>query len=669
MSAKTGKPSKAKKSMEAEILESLPEPPFTLDTTTTTMVVVDNVPVVTQDKLEKLHGVLTKVFSALAGAPREICLPQDAEGMTKGYAFVDFDTPEIAKVALESNGYPLGKLHIFKVNLLSDFERFATVPETYQPPPVKEYRERMDVRSWLRDKLSMEGADQYLIQYADETEILWNDPKTPEKPPSVYRKPHWTESYVKWSPLGTYVATLHQQGVQLWGGESWEKLGRFAHADVKVIDFSPNEKYLLTVTSKEPTASEARTIIIWDLRTQKQVCAFGGSYSAIKEWPVFHWTKDEKYFARLQDGTVHVYDTSTMQLVASIAEKLTGTESFCWSPKDPIIAAYVPDAPNHPARVTVIDVSTGRELRQNSFFDVSDCKMQWHPSGDFLCVKVDRTKATALNAFNIFRLREKNFPVDMFEVKANIVCFAWEPEGNRLALLQYKTQPQKTFLSLYRIEPHPKIDPIRLAIDKKGMDHLYWSPQGHVLIVADMHGKTSAHTIDFFNADTLETMNMAEHTNASSVEWDPTGRFVAVVTSFWRSPAAECGFMLFSASGQLLHQVVRDRFLQFLWRPRPPCLLSTEKLEEIRQNLETIAETYRKREDIDKAAFRETVKQRQARMEEDFAELLEHNFQEYLQEAPKRKALGCIECDSDDDYVEEVVEEIIDEVRTPLSKS
>ena len=34
----------------------------------------------------------------------------------------------------------------------------------------------------------------------------------------------WTETYVKWSPLGTYLATFHTKGIALWGGEDFRQI-------------------------------------------------------------------------------------------------------------------------------------------------------------------------------------------------------------------------------------------------------------------------------------------------------------------------------------------------------------------------------------------------------------------------------------------------------------
>lgn len=45
----------------------------------------------------------------------------------------------------------------------------------------------------------------------------------------------WTESFVQWSPLGSYIATVHRPGAAIWGGESWGRLARFAHPQVSFL--------------------------------------------------------------------------------------------------------------------------------------------------------------------------------------------------------------------------------------------------------------------------------------------------------------------------------------------------------------------------------------------------------------------------------------------------
>jgi len=77
----------------------------------------------------------------------------------------------------------------------------------------------------------------------------------------------WTQTYVKWSPLGTYLATFHKLGVALWAGPKFTQYKKFAHPHVQYIDFSPCEKYLVTYSPDgDPQNPDQKWIIIWDIR-------------------------------------------------------------------------------------------------------------------------------------------------------------------------------------------------------------------------------------------------------------------------------------------------------------------------------------------------------------------------------------------------------------------
>ena len=48
----------------------------------------------------------------------------------------------------------------------------------------------------------------------------------------VYQRTFCTESFVQWSPHGSYLATLHRQGVAIWGGSSFARMHRYSHPGV-----------------------------------------------------------------------------------------------------------------------------------------------------------------------------------------------------------------------------------------------------------------------------------------------------------------------------------------------------------------------------------------------------------------------------------------------------
>ena len=86
--------------------------------------------------------------------------------------------------------------------------------------------------------------DQYIALAGDEVHISWNNKS--EEPELVHKHSNWTDTYLQWSTYGSYISTFHKQGIALWGGQSWQRLFRLIHPNVKLIEFSPCENYLVT---------------------------------------------------------------------------------------------------------------------------------------------------------------------------------------------------------------------------------------------------------------------------------------------------------------------------------------------------------------------------------------------------------------------------------------
>ena len=106
-----------------------------------TAIVVDNLPVVGDDRYEKLLGVLRKMFSQF-GAISNIDMPKK-NGKTVGFAFIDYDDEEIAKKARDgTDNVRLDKNHVFKVCMYEDLDKYSNVPEKYQAPPKKTFTQR-----------------------------------------------------------------------------------------------------------------------------------------------------------------------------------------------------------------------------------------------------------------------------------------------------------------------------------------------------------------------------------------------------------------------------------------------------------------------------------------------------------------------------------------------
>lgn len=179
------------------------------------------------------------------------------------------------------------------------------------------------------------------------------------------------------------LTTLHRQGVAVWGGPQFQRLMRFSHPMVRLLEFSPNEKFLVSYSVTDPARPNDDTIMtftVFDVRSGKKMRTFEGPSAEFVvggasqlKWPVFKWAggKEDKYFARLGKGIISVYETPDMGLLDKKSLKMDAVQDFEWSPSEPIIAAYTNEQGNLPARVVLTKIPERTEIRQKNLFNVS----------------------------------------------------------------------------------------------------------------------------------------------------------------------------------------------------------------------------------------------------------------------------------------------------------
>eukprot|EP00041_Stephanoeca_diplocostata_P010259 m.162919 g.162919 ORF g.162919 m.162919 type:complete len:646 (-) comp18088_c0_seq1:138-2075(-) len=541
------------------------------------IIIIDNVPMIPESKVPKLTNVISKILSA-SGEVVSIELPLDeSTKKTKGFAFVEFRTKEQALEAEhQCNGYPLDKKHVFSINNMSEFGKIMATPETWEAPSEKDFDDKESLQWWL---MYNHCNDQYVIRHDNMTEVMWcrkTDSMTCES------RANWSDRYVAWSPKGTYLATFHRQGIILHGGKRWQRIGRFAHPNVTVIDFSPSENYLITWSSDAPAdAQNAQAVVVWDIKSGARLRDF--DVGKEPEWPVLKWSHDDKYAAKMKDNhqMITVYEAPSMSILDKRSLKIKDVKDYQWSPTDNIISYWVPEEGNLPAKVVLLKLPERVEISSKNMYSVKECKLLWQKSGDHLCVSVERwtkSKKQTYTQFMIFSMREKLVPCEIIEIKEKILNFAWEPVGSKFAVLHGESP--RIALNVYG-STDGKVELLK-SIERVTANGIFWSPRGRHLVVAGLGVMQGV--LEFIDTKDFSTMGTGEHFMATDVEWDPTGRFVISSVSFWRHQT-DTGYYVWSFQGKLLQRELRDKFYQLLWRPRPPTLLSADQISDVQKNL------------------------------------------------------------------------------------
>jgi len=198
-------------------------------------------------------------------------------------------------------------------------------------------------------------------------------------------------------------------------------------------------------------------------------------------------------------------------------------------------------------------------------------------------------------------------------------------------------------------------------LEYKPANLLLWSPLGRFILLAGIKDNMGGN-LEFYNVDMLESMGEAVHDTATRVSWDPSGRFVCTSSSAW-DQQSENGYIIWSFKGDQLNKLMKDKFYQFLWRPRPPSLLPPEKEEEIKSKLKDYTKKYRKI--VKASALAATNSQQLARdvLQKEFDSLLRKWNAISAEEKSRRSQIRGQDSDEEDHVDIDVteVEEIISE--------
>ena len=568
------------------------------DTLFSNVIIIDHLPQVDSSKEEKLMLVLQKNVFGKENKPIQggIFMPKcgdDTKDLSRGYMFVEFETTEMAEAALKSaNGFKLDKTHVLSAIKFSDFKDILKTPGEFEVPSIDPFEEKEYLKSWLSDE---QARDQFLINHAGNVlNIYWNNKRG--SPEQIQSRGGWCDTGALWSTRGSYLVTLHNQGVQLWGGENFKRITRFPHPMVKSVVFSPSEKYLITISDLSTDNEEEHNVQVWDVSTSKLIRGF-----SIKEAPIVKFSHDDGFFARVLDSDyLAVHELPSGHLLEKKPLNTPSIQDFEWSPRDLSLIYWAKGTENTPSRVSLVQIPSRAILRSKNLFNVEDCHLAWQSEGDFVSVQVNRFTKIKTNLFTsleVFRVRQKNLPVDVVDFGAEqnelLKGVYWQPGGDKF--ITHHNIEFKSILALYtvnHIENGLEVVKELARVERKQISCLYWNPRGDFFVMAGLESSTA--TLEFWqcsSAGELVLVGTREHVFATEIAWEPAGRFVVSWVNSKRF-SSNNDAQVWDVKGDLVSRLPLPRINNFMWRPRPISLLSKETLKSIRKNLKTISQEY-----------------------------------------------------------------------------
>ncbi|CAN3362086.1 eukaryotic translation initiation factor 3 subunit B [Diutina catenulata] len=657
-------------------------------------VVVDGAPVAPESKVPVLSKVLRKLFGSvgtIVDGDEGMYMPVE-DGKTKGYLFIQFSTPEEADAAIaKMHGKKLDQNHRLLVNKLTDIEKYTNVATDFVEPEVKPFESHGYLKSYLQDPT---GRDQMMLHFSETVGLYWYK-KSMDPEPVVEPRKAFTSKYAKFSPKGTWLFSIHPQGVQAWGGQDLHKINKFFHNQVRLIDFSPTEKYMVTLSPVPitlPDSVEARAefpfgkesidhkLVIWDLASGEPVRTFAlpPHLEGQKEmpWPLVKWSYDDKYCARMGPDALAVYDTENFQLLDKRLVKINNLVDFEFAPAgvqlankkqgelSHLLSYWTPELPNQTARVAVMELPSRDVLRTVNLHQVSDAKMHWQSEGKALGVKVDRhTKSgkTLFTNLEFFRTTERDIPVEKLELKEVVINFAFEPNSERFVVISRlddgNNNPAipKNTITFY--EPEEKLGKtvykVLKQVKNKHSNTVVWSPKGRYVVIATILRNNGE--LDFYDTryeaddEPVKQLRVEKYTSMTNLSWDPSGRFIAAWSSQWMHNI-DNGYHVYDFTGQQVRDETVEQFKEFIWRPRPASLLTDADREKVRANLQEYAAQFEEADAMEAdAAVREAILARRKALEKWRAYRAKH--------AHKEKQHKEVQVETIEEIKEQVIEE------------
>ena len=474
-------------------------------------IVVDNLPNAPFEKITKMKEILLKIYVQIDDTltVESMYMPVDEQTRsTLGFCFIICADMQTAKNCIErTNGQMFGKKNQMRVCPYKELLRLGELDEEYAGFSAPKFNPRPDPTEWLTDAQSR---DQFVIRHGIDTMIHFGPMANDEEPECAYDgarqkadKGCWCQSYVQWSPNGTFLATFHKPGVLLWGGQDFHECRRLIHDSVAEIAFSPCENYIITYRDGGAQPSRSDPIIVWSIAKGEMLRSFDLVNPVGKKFQVEAVVTEEKAMGK---SKVTGEDKGSKKVDRLMRGRVVEVDSNCFTIREDNGAEHV------------IAKDQVRPLQDPN-------RLKWSPDGKYVA-KIGVDVISVYQLPEMVLLDRKSIPAP------NVLDFQWSPASNRISYYVPASGNHPALINIIEI-PSRKDVCSRKAFDVVS-GRMCWHGGGQYLgvFMTKQDRKNKSYVVLFFRVDEpsvpVEMLELQE--KVLHMSWEPDGDRLAIVS-------------------------------------------------------------------------------------------------------------------------------------------
>lgn len=523
-------------------------------------------------------------------------------GKMLGSCIIEYSDADKAREAAEKiNNQEFFKGKNFLVCTNEEFSKLAHLNPKYEAPNLIT---RDQLQAWLLDHRYRE---QFLVRTQDKHFLQWFD-HIQKETESVFATKIFESKISKtvWSRNGSYLVTLTEKGFSLYGGQSFEFIAFFEHPQVKQVEFSPDERYILSFNGTAIDAPNSENYIVWRVGTNEKIKVFKADQH--ETWGAYKWNYNGQFLASCGDHQLRIFDLTTLKRTPI---KIQNVHNFEWAPHKNLIIVGA-NSPHREkgqsaevwGKIYLLDIKKGETLKVEQLkwktitWEFSSCRMHWDPSGQRVIVVFNKLKGKKTSTvIQIGDLSVPTIPVEEHEFQ-DVKCVNIDDNARRVAVVSIDPSQKdvqsgtiRFNVELFRVEDELKGKFLQKVgvLPERTLSHVLWSPNGTFFALVNTD-KLSANIgyLEFAfikNANTVESIKNLKFPYMINAAWDPSGR--CLITQ------SEKGhFAIWTAYGESIYKDNFTDLSQLIWRPKPKVVLPAEIEKDINENLKKYSKMF-----------------------------------------------------------------------------